>query len=476
MLQWPLLITLWLGVSVIVLITRPLLPVDETRYLSVAWEMWQRQDFLVPYLNARVYSHKPPLLFWLIHAVWSVTGVHSWSARLLPPVLALLVIVQSTALARYLWPDLATEIRRSVPWLLLGGWFFILFMSLVQFDLLLTVLVLLAWQGLLMADDWPRCSWLLTGIATGLGVLAKGPVVFLFVLPVALLAPWWRSEAGKRHGYFGLIASLVIAAVIALAWALPAGMAGGEVYREAIFWGQSAGRVVDSFAHRSPWWLYLLALPLMLLPWLFWPVIWRGLRSTGQVLDERGTKFILAVVLPALLVFSLISGKQAKYILPILPLLVLLLARLLVVAGQPDSVLRGLRRITLSSVVLIILLHLTVIPWLRPAYDLTTISHKLANWQAQDIPLANLGKYHGQFHFLGRLTQPIVVLPFDKKDMQVWLEQNPRGYLILYDRHLAVDGPGAVFSQPYRSGRLLVLPAATLLNEPQRLDALLANA
>ncbi|VAW74626.1 Polymyxin resistance protein ArnT, undecaprenyl phosphate-alpha-L-Ara4N transferase; Melittin resistance protein PqaB, partial [hydrothermal vent metagenome] len=43
---------------------RPLLPVDETRYLSVAWEMWSRGDFLVPYLNGEAYSHKPPLLFW----------------------------------------------------------------------------------------------------------------------------------------------------------------------------------------------------------------------------------------------------------------------------------------------------------------------------------------------------------------------------------------------------------------------------
>ena len=36
---------------------RPLLPVDETRYLSVAWEMWSRGDFLVPYLNGEPYSH-----------------------------------------------------------------------------------------------------------------------------------------------------------------------------------------------------------------------------------------------------------------------------------------------------------------------------------------------------------------------------------------------------------------------------------
>lgn len=31
--------------------TRPLTPIDETRYVSAAWEMWLRGDFLVPFKN-----------------------------------------------------------------------------------------------------------------------------------------------------------------------------------------------------------------------------------------------------------------------------------------------------------------------------------------------------------------------------------------------------------------------------------------
>ena len=34
----------------------------------------------------------------------------------------------------------------------------------------------------------------------------------------------------------------------------------------AIFWGQTAGRVSESFAHRAPWWYYLPLLPLILFP------------------------------------------------------------------------------------------------------------------------------------------------------------------------------------------------------------------
>ena len=46
--SWPGLIAVWLVILLTALLTRPLLPVDETRYASVAWEMWSRGDFLGP--------------------------------------------------------------------------------------------------------------------------------------------------------------------------------------------------------------------------------------------------------------------------------------------------------------------------------------------------------------------------------------------------------------------------------------------
>ena len=51
--------------TVVAIAARPLTPIDETRYVSVAWEMWLRNDWLVLFKNGAPYSHKPPLLFWL---------------------------------------------------------------------------------------------------------------------------------------------------------------------------------------------------------------------------------------------------------------------------------------------------------------------------------------------------------------------------------------------------------------------------
>ena len=110
---WPALLVSALLLAGLQIWLRPLLPVDETRYLSVAWEMWSRGDFLVPYLNGEPYSHKPPLLFWLVHGVWALSGVSELAARLLPVLFSLLALWLSAGLASRLWPGQAASVR---PW------------------------------------------------------------------------------------------------------------------------------------------------------------------------------------------------------------------------------------------------------------------------------------------------------------------------------------------------------------------------
>jgi len=89
----------------VALLTRPLIPIDETRYVSAAWEMWLRGDFLVPFKNGEPYSHKPPFMFWMFHAAGRCSasttgGPRHGTAAVSPPACCLLTY----ALARRLWP------------------------------------------------------------------------------------------------------------------------------------------------------------------------------------------------------------------------------------------------------------------------------------------------------------------------------------------------------------------------------------
>ena len=56
-------------IAVAGVLLRPLIPIDETRYIDVAWEMRLEHSWLLPLKNYGLYTDKPPLLFWLINLV-----------------------------------------------------------------------------------------------------------------------------------------------------------------------------------------------------------------------------------------------------------------------------------------------------------------------------------------------------------------------------------------------------------------------
>lgn len=320
------------ALAVLAALTRFPLPIDETRYLTVAWEMWQRGDFLVPHLNGETYSHKPPLLFWLFHAGWKLFGVNAWWPRLVPALAALVLLWVVRDLGQRLWPS-HPKVAATAPLLLGGSAFFLAFSGFIMFDLLLAALVALAarasWRMGESANPW----WpaLVAGFWGGLAILAKGPVTLVFLVPLWLVGPWWRRDPRARGwrwwGAVGL--AFVVAAAVPLAWALPAAAAGGQAYAEAILLKQTSERMVQSFAHQRPFWYYGLFLPLLWMPWVLWPRAWQALATVAGVRDAAG-RFLWGWLLLPLLVMSLVSGKQPQYLLPLMAPLALLMARGLV--------------------------------------------------------------------------------------------------------------------------------------------------
>ena len=517
----PVLLALWLALLLLSLLTRSLLPVDETRYLGVAWEMWQRGDFLVPFLNGAPYSDKPPLFFWLMHAGWWLFGVTEWWPRCVAALVSLAALWATAKLAHTLWPRDAMT-RQLVPWVLFGSIVWTAFYPWVQFDLLLVLCVVLAMTGLILAGRGRHGGWLVVGLGIGLGVLAKGPVIVLHVLPAALLAPLWIRHRPRSwwSWYAAIGGSLLLGSVIALAWALPAAQSGGETYRQAILWGQTANRVVNAFAHAHPGWWYLPWLPVLFAPWLLLPWLWRPLLRSPRDPQDEGVRFCSVWLLSALLVMSLMSGKQLKYLLPLLPAFALLVARVLSLAESQGmsrrpralAILPGLSGIFLAAAPFLVdappwvnsvnplwggvliagavllvmskplrmeqyplavavlsagilaIVYLGVFRIAAPAYDLREASRVIAAAEAAGRPVASLSDYHGQFGFYGRLARPIENLP--PEQAQAWSREHPGGYLIAYYPGRVPGHSAAVHEQPYRGGHLVIWAARELAADP----------
>lgn len=507
-------------------LARPLLPIDETRYAAVAWEMWSRGDLLLPVLNGEPYSHKPPLLFWIIHAGWAVFGVNTWWPRLIAPLFAAGTLGLTVLLARALWPQ-RPQVARIAPYILLASLLFGYFATALMFDMVLAFFVALGLLGLARAwrlgDAGGRPGgFVLLALGLGGALFAKGPVGLLHLLPAALLAPGWMREQRPPWGrwYAGVLAALAAGAAMILAWAVPAGFAGGEAYRGAIFWGQTAHRMVESFAHRAPGWFYLVALPWMLAPWLLWPRWWRGL--AGGLAGDSGVRLALGSALFCLVFFSFVSGKRWHYLLPEFSLFALIVAHalagppgraerapgrwsllmpaltLLAIGGvvlaagprlaarldlgesglalslggalaaacgvalllrRPSAALVDVRRVATAAVIAVAGLMVAMDVAMREPYDLDAVGGRLAQAERAGQALAIVGDYHGQWTLAGRLSRPLAKL--QAAELDAWLAAHPGGRVVLIHREPAEIPPGVAveYRRRYRGAWVAIVTA-----------------
>ncbi|MDX1914753.1 MAG: glycosyltransferase family 39 protein [Methylophilus sp.] len=512
-------IFIWLILVTIGLVSRSYFPIDETRYVTVAWNMWLKHDYLVPYLNDVAYSHKPPMLFWLINLGWAVFGVNDWWPRLVPSLFALATVFLTRQLAARLWPQQHNTSHNTALILLASG-LWVIYSTALMFDMLIAFFTVLGILGLIIAyQDRALKGWLLFALAIAGGLLAKGPTILLQLLPVALLASWWGSQErlSIKHWYLPILYAVLAGISIALLWAIPAGIHGGSEYQHAIFWGQTANRMVDSFAHKRPIWWYLMLLPVLLFPWLLWGAFWKGLLKTVRTQNDWGTRFCLAWLLPVLIAFSFISGKQVHYVLPLFPAFALLLARVIenthstsrsqvlpitlatialglllvylpsYLQSHPNSALwiqtlpqwlgwlivalglavfalpkttqtQTVTQLSVFSVSLIVCLMFVVMKSSNGAYDVRPISKKLYELELQHVPIAYIGtKYPGIFNFLGRLQQSPEIVP--QTDIADWFAQHPSGRIIaLFKGSAKIDLQQVEFYQTYRgSSKLAIL-------------------
>ena len=526
---------IWLSTWTMLIVTalyfRPLMPVDETRYLSVAWEMWLNKNFLVPHLNGNTYSHKPPLLFWIINIGWGIFGVNEWWPRLVAPLFGLACLFLSSITCRKLWP--LSQAYFIVPIVLLGTFYWGIYTTLTMFDLIITFWALVGIIGLInIWEGHGLRGWVLFSSAIGLGLLAKGPVIFVYLLPSALFAPYWAIN-GKPinwiYWYMQIIVGICAGIAIALLWAIPAGIAGGDEYQNSIFWGQSAGRIIESFAHREPFWWYVAIIPILLLPWLLWPTLicklWTNFHNKKKVRDP-GMRLMLVWAASTVVILSCISGKQPHYLLPMFPALAIMGAILISNLSEKELILghwdllpytifffllgltalfvpeighffhlsewsaeinrwwalpligsgiimiikppeQSYQRVLLISIlcpVLIISSLGLLKPVLSKGYDLRPVSTYLAKAQRQGYVVGNYGKYHGQFHFLGKLEEPI----FETGDGNIkeWLSKTPRAKIISIHKKINEKRPIPNFVQRYRGKYIFVWDRTTVMKHP----------
>ncbi len=317
--------------------------VDETPplFAASARGMAESGDWLIPQVNGLTRYDKPPLVYWLMAALYALPGHEgwdpwgSWSAGL-PSALASLATLLLLCLLTAWWERRVMRQPQGL-WLVAGLLYglsplVMLWSRIGVSDSLLTALVALA-----MVSSWwrvagERIPWWLCWFALGLATLTKGPVALvLFGLCWAgfvLLEQNAALACQRLRPLRGLLVTLAVAAP----WYLAAVWREGAPFVRSFFGYHNLQRFTEVVnRHQSPWWFYGALLVVASLPWspLVLLGLWRSLRR-GQSLPRFAACWLLAV----LLLFSLSATKLPSYWLPATPAAALLAVSVLPQADQ----------------------------------------------------------------------------------------------------------------------------------------------
>jgi 4-amino-4-deoxy-L-arabinose transferase-like glycosyltransferase len=335
---------------------------DEGRYAQIPREMLNRGDLIVPVLQGEPYLDKPPLFYWLVALSYRLFGVAEWSARLVPA-----LAVHATILVTWYLG------RRSLggPAAFLGALLLALapgFTSVGRLLLLDSLLALWATLALFGGFEAVRGErfrlgwWLLAAVACGLGVLTKGPVALVLLLP-----PLWlqrRLAGGQAPSWRAWLAFAALVLMVALPWyvVLACRLPG---FVRHFLWEHHVLRFLTPFAHEEGVFFYVPILLGGLLPGTLLLVSFVRFLLAGS--EERSRLrtpalgFCLLGAAWCVFFFTLSSCKLPTYVLPAYPPLTLALGYY--IAHGPWRKSRLLLPIGTTAFLLLFLAHHVVVPW-----------------------------------------------------------------------------------------------------------------
>lgn len=311
---------------------------DEVRHADIYMNMLQG-DWLALTLNGLPYPDKPPLYFWFLNALDMLPGLNMPQLFFVGIALSTMLFVALTWLfARALGFDKRVAFASGL--LLLSTFYFIGLTHYPRMDMLFSSVILAAF--LCFYKGWVKQSapvWLTFAfLLTGLACLMKGPFGLALPLVASIFFLLLRGTPGRLNGKDGVM-GFALMLLMLMAWICALYFTGNGEYLATIFQGQIWGRAVEASQHPQAWWYYLVALPLVLLPWVFlifyvnpWQAL-KGIPAAFKARKEAGTAsgalWLWVLIITGFVALTFVSSKIAVYLLPLMAPLAILLAKAL---------------------------------------------------------------------------------------------------------------------------------------------------
>ena len=306
---------------------------DEVR-LADAFMNLKNGDWLMLTMNGLPYPDKPPLYFWFMEGLTKIPGVTMPMVMFLAVAVSHLLFIASLwLLARGTGHDRREAFAAGL--VALGCAFISGAACYPRMDLLFAAVVTLGmtclYRGWIksFAPFWLAAGFLLMGVAT----LIKSPLGIAFAVVTSILFLFWRGTPGRLNGRDGL-PGFALMLIMILVWAGALYLGGHQDYLRDMVLQQLAGRVLEGGNHGQVWWYYLVALPVVWLPWILiilfvnWFAALRGIPAAWKNRKEHGgSSWLWIWLVTGVAMLSAVQAKMAVYALPLLAPLAVLTGR-----------------------------------------------------------------------------------------------------------------------------------------------------
>ncbi|OUS05384.1 hypothetical protein A9Q96_11575 [Rhodobacterales bacterium 52_120_T64] len=317
---------------------------DEVRYANVYQNLVEGGHWVVLNLNGMPYPDKPPLYFLFLNAIDAFPGVSGTTVFFIGSALSGLAFVAAT---KYLGEVLEFDRKTQVAaiYISLSTIFVVSLFHYVRMDLLFCVFILLSIAFLYQHYVKQEGSkYLYLGyLAASIATLVKGPLGVIIPLLVLVVFLVWIGKARRflsTNTLLGLLVSLIPIGIWAYGVVV---VQGSDFLTQDILGMHVVQRATNAFHHKEPFYYYFVILPVTFLPWTGFvaSVQFKRLfsasvsKSTVANRKQHGSyAFLISASVTILALLSLMSGKVAIYVLPILPFLSFLVAHKVLVDGK----------------------------------------------------------------------------------------------------------------------------------------------
>ncbi len=310
----------------------PLLEPDETRYVTMARDMFTSGNYLTLYLNGEYFFEKPPLFFWLESlSFWFFKDISEFTARFPVVILSLLPLGLLFFLSEKVKNQKFAFLNSAI---LLTTLEYVLITKIAMLDSVLTSLVsssvLCYFFTFFVSEENKKYFWYSCYILMGLAVLAKGiPGV---VIPAGTILAGTIIFRTYKETLKNMPVGIVLFLIIALPWHIIMLLKHGSLFFNEYIIKHHLMRFLGAeVIHRNePVYFYFVTLLWGLFPWIF--SLLSSLRKPRKFnLENRYDKFLvlnITAILVILLFFSCSGAKLITYILPVYPFFAVLIGHI----------------------------------------------------------------------------------------------------------------------------------------------------